>query len=59
MRGEDIYEYPAELRCKDGSVKQVLIHSNGVWEMGKFVHTHCFVRDVTEQRLGGAGASGE
>jgi PAS domain S-box-containing protein len=50
MRGEEIYDYPAELRCKDGSVKQVLIHSNGLWEMGKFVHTRCFVRDVTEQR---------
>jgi PAS domain S-box-containing protein len=50
MRGEDIHDYPAELRCQDGSVKQVLIHSNGLWEMGKFVHTRCFVRDVTEQR---------
>jgi len=50
MRGEDIYDYPAELRCKDGSVKQALIHSNGWWEAGKFVHTRCFVRDVTEQR---------
>jgi PAS domain S-box-containing protein len=50
MRGEDIYDCPTELRCQDGSVKQVLIHSNGLWEMGKFVHTRCFVRDVTEQR---------
>ncbi|MDB5074058.1 MAG: sensor histidine kinase, partial [Chloroflexi bacterium] len=29
MSREDIYDYPAELRCKDGSVKHVLIHSNG------------------------------
>jgi PAS domain S-box-containing protein len=50
MRREDIYDFPAELRCKDGSVKQVVIHSNGLWENGKFVHTRCFVRDVTEQR---------
>jgi PAS domain S-box-containing protein len=50
MRREDIYDYPAELRCKDGSVKQVVIHSNGLWENGKFVHTRCFVRDVTEQK---------
>jgi len=50
MRGEEIYDYPAELRCKDGSVKQVLIHANGLWEDGKFVHTRAFVRDVTEQK---------
>jgi PAS domain S-box-containing protein len=50
MRREDIYDYPTELRCKDGSVRQVVIHSNGLWENGKFVHTRCFVRDVTEQK---------
>ena len=50
MRGEDIYDCPAQLRCKDGSVKQVQIYSNGLWENGKFVHTRCFVRDVTEQK---------
>jgi PAS domain S-box-containing protein len=48
MRGEDIYDYPAELKCKDGSVKHVRIHSNGLWEDGQFIHTRCFVRDVTE-----------
>ena len=50
MRGEDIYDCPAELRCKDGSVKQVHIYSNGLWENGEFVHTRTFVRDVTEQK---------
>jgi PAS domain S-box-containing protein len=50
MRNEDLYDYPAELRCKDGSVKQVLIHSNGHWESGQFAYTRCFVRDVTEQK---------
>ena len=50
MRGENIYDCPAELRCKDGSVKQVQIYSNGLWETGEFVHTRCFVRDVTEQK---------
>jgi len=48
MRREDIYDFPAELRCKDGSVKHVRIHSNGLWEDGQFIHTRCFVRDVTE-----------
>ena len=50
MTGEDLYDFPAELRCKDGSLKSVLIHSNGRWENGRFVHTRCFIRDVTEKK---------
>jgi PAS domain S-box-containing protein len=50
MSREDIYDYPADLRCKDGSVKSVLIHSNGLWENGQFVHTRCFIRDISEQK---------
>jgi len=49
MRREDIYDYPAVLRCNDGTVKHVLIHSNGLWDGDRFVHTRCFIRDVTEQ----------
>lgn len=48
MKRQDIYDFPAEFKCKDGSVKHVLIHSNGLWDGEKFVHTRCFVRDVTE-----------
>ncbi|MDB5076108.1 MAG: hybrid sensor histidine kinase/response regulator, partial [Chloroflexi bacterium] len=50
MSREDIYDFPAELRCKDGSVKHVLIHSNGLWVGGQFVHTRCFIRDITEHK---------
>jgi PAS domain S-box-containing protein len=50
MRGEELYDFAAELRCRDGSVKFVLIHANGLWEDGKFVHTRVFMRDVTEQK---------
>ncbi len=49
MRGEVIYDYQAALRCKDGSIKHVLIHSSGLWEDGKFIYTRCFIRDVTER----------
>jgi PAS domain S-box-containing protein len=48
MRRELIYDFPAALRCKDGSIKHVLIHSSGLWEDGKFIYTRCFIRDVTE-----------
>jgi PAS domain S-box-containing protein len=50
LAGEDLYDQPARLRCKDGSIKHVLIHSNALWEDGKFVHSRCFTRDVTERR---------
>lgn len=50
-RGEKLHDYPARLRCRDGSVKHVLIHSSVLWEEGRFVHTRCFTRDVTAQKL--------
>ncbi len=49
MRGEIIYDFQAALRCKDRSMKHVLIHSSGFWEGGKFLYTRCFIRDVTER----------
>lgn len=48
--GEKLYNYPARMRCRDGSIKHVLIDSSVLWENGRFVHTRCFTRDVTEQR---------
>jgi PAS domain S-box-containing protein len=45
-------ERAARLRCKDGSIKDVLVSSNELWEDGEFVHTRCFVRDITEQKRG-------
>jgi PAS domain S-box-containing protein len=50
LRGETLYEYPARLRCKDGTIKDVVIHSNALWEEGRFVHTRCFTLDVTERK---------
>jgi PAS domain S-box-containing protein len=46
--GETFYDQPARLRCKDGSVKHVLIHSNGCFEDGKLLYTRCFTRDATD-----------
>jgi PAS domain S-box-containing protein len=47
--GETLYDRPARLRCKDGSIKHVLIHSSGYFEDGKLRHTRCFTRDATER----------
>jgi PAS domain S-box-containing protein len=47
---EEVRDYPARLRCKSGAIKHVLIHSNVFWRDGAFVHTRCFMRDITERR---------
>ncbi len=48
--GEELRDCEARMRCKDGSIKHVLISSSVLWEDGRFVHTRCFTRDVTEQK---------
>jgi PAS domain S-box-containing protein len=48
--GEVLHDYPARLRCKDGTVKDVLIDSSVYFQEGQFIHTRCFTRDVTSQR---------
>ncbi|HLO14804.1 MAG TPA: PAS domain S-box protein [Anaerolineales bacterium] len=47
---QPIKEYEARLRCKDGSIKHVLINSSVYRENGKFIHTRCFTRDITERK---------
>lgn len=44
---ETVKDYPADLKCKDGSIKHVLISANGVIKDGQFIHSCCFTRDVT------------
>jgi PAS domain S-box-containing protein len=48
--GERLESYPARLRAKDGSVKHVVITSNGRFEDDKLVNTRCFTVDVTGLR---------
>jgi PAS domain S-box-containing protein len=50
INNETLYDYSARLKCKDGSIKHVLINSNVLRKDGKFIHTRCFTRDVTEKR---------
>jgi PAS domain S-box-containing protein len=50
LAGEVLQNYDARLRCKDGSTKQVRINSSGYFEDGKFVHTRCFTRDITDRK---------
>jgi PAS domain S-box-containing protein len=47
---QELRNYEARVRCKDGSIKDVIIDSNVHFEHGKFVHTRSFMRDVTLQK---------
>jgi PAS domain S-box-containing protein len=51
-RGETLDNYEARLRCKGGAIKDVLLNSNVLWEGGKFIHSRCFTRDITERKRG-------
>ncbi|MDP2054183.1 MAG: PAS domain S-box protein, partial [Acidobacteriota bacterium] len=48
--GERVRDREARMRCKDGSFRHVTIDSSVLWEDGRFIHTRCFTRDVTEQK---------
>jgi PAS domain S-box-containing protein len=48
--GETLRDYEARLRCRDGSIRDVLIHSNVYRRNGEFVHTRCFTRDITDRK---------
>jgi PAS domain S-box-containing protein len=48
---DELHNYEARLLHKDGSIRYGLISSNVLWdERGKFVHTRCFTRDVTDRK---------
>jgi PAS domain S-box-containing protein len=50
-KNEKLHGYEARLKCKDGSLRDVLINSSVLWdENNNFVHTRCFTLDVTERK---------
>lgn len=50
VAGEDLKNREARLRCKDGSIRYVLISSNALSFEGQFIHTRCFTRDITARK---------
>jgi len=46
--GEAVLDQPARLRCKDGSIRHVVIRSNACIEDGRLRYTRCFTRDTTD-----------
>ena len=50
VNGETLHQHAARMRCKDGSIREVLINSNVLWEDGEFIHSRCFTLDITDRR---------
>lgn len=50
-RGETVEDREIALRAKDGSLRHVLLNASLFREDGRFVHTRCFLRDVTARKL--------
>jgi PAS domain S-box-containing protein len=48
--GETLDKFPARLKAKDGTIKQVQITSSAQFEHGQFINSRCFTIDVTEQK---------
>jgi PAS domain S-box-containing protein len=48
-RNEQLVQYPARMRTKDGSIRHVLVSSSARFRDGEFVNTRCFTVDVTER----------
>lgn len=47
QQGEALRGFPARMRAKDGTIKDVLVDSRPVFENGELVHTRTVTRDVT------------
>jgi len=47
QRGETLHDEPARVICKDGSIRHVVISSNGCFEGADLRYTRCFTRDAT------------
>lgn len=48
---DELHNYSARLKCKDGTIKHVEIDANVYCENEKIVHCRCFTRDVSAQKL--------
>jgi PAS domain S-box-containing protein len=51
-RGENVRNLECRLRCKDDTIKTVLLDSRVVRADGRFIHAQCLTRDITDQRRG-------
>lgn len=48
--GEKLRDVESRMRCKDGSIKYVLLDASTLWQDGQFVHSRWIVRDITDRK---------
>ncbi len=46
-RGETVQNLRARVRRRDGTIRDVLVDANGLWDRERLVHSRWFVRDIT------------
>ena len=46
-RQETVQNHRSRFRRPDGTVREVLVDANGLWEKGRLVYSRWFVRDIT------------
>ncbi len=56
-RGESLKGFETRLRRRDGSLVQVQMDANALQEQGKFIHSRCFVSDITDRKRGEQASS--
>ncbi len=56
-RGEKIDRFPARLRAKDGSIRDVLVTTSPRLSEGRFINTRCFTIDETAEKAAKAQAA--
>ena len=47
---ERLKNHEIRLRLADGSIKTVLLDADVFWRDGQFIHSRCFVRDITTRK---------
>jgi PAS domain S-box-containing protein len=50
LNNESINGHESQMRRKDGSICDVLIDANAFFRDGKFIHSRCFTRDISERK---------
>jgi len=56
-RGQELHQFPAEVRCRDGSSRFFLIDSSSRLDHGRLVDARLSARDVTDQNRAAEAAS--
>lgn len=50
-RRDQVRDFEARLRRKDGATRYVLISATAPWDRDRFVGARCFTRDITDRKL--------